>query len=53
MESRLRELQDEFAVGERRLRALEQEQSQLRDTLLRISGAIHVLQELLGAPSAD
>jgi hypothetical protein len=53
LELRVRELQDEFAVGERRLRGLEQEQAQLRDTLLRISGAIHVLQELLGSTPAD
>ncbi len=47
LEGRLLELQDELAVGERRLRTLEMEQAQLRDTLLRISGAIQVLQELL------
>ena len=52
LEERLLELQNELAVGERRLRTLEVEQAQLRDTLLRISGAIQVLQELLDHQSA-
>ena len=42
-----RSFEVEVEVGERRLRAVEAEQTQLRDTLLRISGAIQVLRELL------
>ena len=47
LEMRLQELQQDFEVGERRLRDLEAQQAQLRDTLLRIDGAIQVLRELL------
>ena len=53
LEARLLELQSELAVGERRLRTLEMDQAQLRDTLLRISGAIQVLQELLDHQTSD
>jgi predicted nuclease with TOPRIM domain len=48
LRARLVDLRAEFEVGERRLRELEQQQQALRDTLLRISGAIQVLQELTG-----
>jgi hypothetical protein len=53
MEARLAELQDEFRTGEARLRELDLETARLRETLLRISGAIQVLQELLAAEPAD
>jgi len=46
--SRLAQLKKEFEAGQGRLRELETEQSYLRETLLRISGAIQVLEELLG-----
>jgi predicted nuclease with TOPRIM domain len=45
---RLAALRKEFETGQARLRQLEGEQSYLRETLLRISGAIQVLQELVG-----
>ena len=48
LEARLAALQKEFETGERRLQELELQQAQLRDTLLRISGAIQVLKEELG-----
>jgi len=53
LEARLRELRNELDVGERRLHTLELDQAQLRDTLLRISGAIQVLQELLDQHPVD
>ncbi len=47
MEQRLTELKAEFASGQKMLADLEAKQSNLRETLLRISGAIQVLEELL------
>ena len=44
---RLEELKKEFETGQTRLRELEAEQSYMRETLLRISGAIQVLEEAL------
>ena len=43
---RLEELRLEYARGEQRARQLRQEQQTLRDTMLRIAGAIQVLEEL-------
>jgi hypothetical protein len=45
VERRLTELRRELAAGETRLDELEQHQMQIRDTLLRIGGAIQVLEE--------
>jgi len=51
LRGRLTELRRDLEVGERRLALLDQERAHLRDTVLRISGAIQVLEELLtGAP---
>lgn len=47
LETRLNELRAEFEKGQHRLKELESESVSLRDTLLRISGAIQVLQEEL------
>ncbi|HLG16349.1 MAG TPA: hypothetical protein VJH03_17850 [Blastocatellia bacterium] len=47
LEKRLDELKREFEVGQNRLRELDAEQAHVRETLLRISGAIQVLQEML------
>ena len=47
IQSRLEMLKREFATGQARLRELESEQMQVRETLLRISGAIQVLEEML------
>jgi hypothetical protein len=45
--ARLQELQAEFASGQKMLADLEAKQVELRNTLLRISGAIQVLEEEL------
>ena len=48
IEERLKELKEEYKKGQERLMALEQESTNLRSTMLRISGAIQVLEEILG-----
>jgi predicted nuclease with TOPRIM domain len=47
MQERLAALKKDFETGQSRLKELETEQTYLRETLLRISGAIQVLQEIL------
>lgn len=47
IQSRLEELKKEFETGQARLQELEIQESRLRETLLRISGAIQVLEEML------
>jgi len=48
MEQKLLELKAELAKGRRRLELLDRERQEVRDTLLRITGAIQVLEELSG-----
>ena len=48
LEQRLKELKAEFESGQKALTELEVKQANLRNTLLRISGAIQVLEEELG-----
>jgi hypothetical protein len=43
---RLEELHEELRTGEQRLRELDTERERVRDTLLRIEGAILALKEL-------
>ena len=49
---RLDELKEEYRLGDARLRDLTQQEVVLRETLLRISGAIQVLEELSDGDSA-
>lgn len=51
LEERIKQLKEEFATGEKMLADLENKQVNLRNTLLRISGAIQVLEEELGKNS--
>jgi uncharacterized protein (DUF3084 family) len=46
LEQKLQELRYEYAKGQQQLAQLDQRRQELRDTLLRISGAITVLEEL-------
>jgi septal ring factor EnvC (AmiA/AmiB activator) len=52
-QSRMRELQREYDRGEQQLRELVQQEAALRETLLRISGALQVLRELIAAENAE
>ena len=52
MTDRLAVLEREAALGEERLRALDEEAAGLRATLLRIGGAVQVLREVLREPAA-
>jgi chromosome segregation ATPase len=47
LEQRLKELRSEFESGQKALAELENKQANMRNTLLRISGAIQVLEEEL------
>jgi chromosome segregation ATPase len=51
LEQRLKELRSEFESGQKALADLEVKQMNLRNTLLRISGAIQVLEEELAKAS--
>ena len=62
MQARLEFLRKELEKGQIELQKVESQRTYLHETLLRISGAIHVLEELLaeghpaeqnGTPSAD
>lgn len=48
IKSRLTALKAEYKKGQERLAALEQETAQVKTSMLRISGAIQVLEELAG-----
>ena len=47
LEQRLQQLKAEFEAGQKMLAELEARQANLRETLLRISGAIRVIEEEL------
>ena len=52
--ARLAELHREYETGQRRLQELMAQEVAVRETMLRISGAIQVLEELTGqSPAAE
>lgn len=55
VQSRIASLKNELEMGKARLQELEQQHLHVRDTMLRISGAIQVLEELQKetAPMSD
>ncbi len=53
LEERLNELRAEFESGQKMLADLEARQANMRDSLLRISGAIQVLEEELRKDEGD
>jgi predicted nuclease with TOPRIM domain len=53
LQQRLQSLKTEYEAGQKMLADLEAKQANLRNTLLRISGAIQVLEEILAPEVAD
>lgn len=53
IQQRLQQLRSELAKGEQQLDRLDRERSVLRDTVLRIQGAIQVLEEIAAAEAAS
>lgn len=51
LRARLAELHREYETGQRRLQELMTQEVAVRETMLRISGAIQVLEELTGEPA--
>jgi hypothetical protein len=48
LQARLESLRKEFEAGQTKLQELDRQQTYVRETLLRMSGAIQVLEEELG-----
>ncbi len=53
LEKRLTELKTEFEAGQKMLADLEKKRSDLEATMLRISGAIQVIEEMLAQDQAQ
>ncbi|OYT63178.1 hypothetical protein B6U67_03330 [Methanosarcinales archaeon ex4484_138] len=53
LKERLKELKAEFESGQKMLAEMETKQANMRDSLLRISGAIQVLEEELGKDDGE
>lgn len=49
LQTRLEELKKEFETGQIELEKIERQRTYLRETMLRIQGAMQVLEELLAA----
>ena len=53
MQARLEELRGELAAGERRMAELDAERQELQAVMLRISGAVQVIEEMLGERASN
>lgn len=53
LEQRLEELKAEFECGQKVLADLDERRANVRDTLLRISGAVQSLEEILRGEAED
>ncbi len=53
LNQRLTALRAEFEAGQKMLAELEAKQTSLRESMLRISGAIQVLEEVLGQTAEE
>lgn len=53
LQKRLAELKQEYESGQKMMTELETKQNNLRDTLLRISGAIQILEEELSKDTEE
>lgn len=53
LEIRLQNLRNEFQSGQKMLQELQQKQANLEQTLLRISGAIQVLEEVIAEENEE
>ncbi|GGX56805.1 hypothetical protein [Streptomyces chartreusis] len=53
MQERLAGLKQDFEKGEHQLHSLVQQETALKESLLRVSGAIRVLEELLSTDQED
>lgn len=53
IEERRAELQREFTTGQQALMQMDQQRAEMRQTLLRISGAIQMCDELLNTAPAE
>lgn len=53
IENRLKDLEKEYEKGQEKINTLDQEMTNLRASMLRISGAIQVLQEIQEASGAS
>ena len=52
IKKRLQDLREEFAAGQKMMTELDAQQTHLRSSLLRLSGAIQVLEELINQDEA-
>ena len=53
LDQRLQQLREEYNKGQQMLAELQAQEADLQQKLLRISGAIQVLEELANQPSSD
>jgi len=52
VQERIQQLKSELQKGQQEMARLDQQRQQLRDTMLRIAGAVQVLEELLAQETA-